>query len=445
MPRHEQPAPAAPERIPPQSMESEQAVLGSMLLERDAIAQAASLLTAEDFYREAHQGLFAAMVDLFNAGVAVDLVTLGERLRDRGKIEQAGGVAYLTELLEAVPTSANVERYAAVVAAKARQRALISAGQEILSQSTEYGGDDVTGLAAWATTTLLGIQSEMRQKAATQTAGQLAEAVYAECDRRMAGAPGELVVPTGIGRLDRQLGGGMRAGELVVLAGREKQGKTSVAVNWVLHAAREGHPAIFISVEMTGAAIGQKLLSLVSGVPTMRIRSGYLNDSDRADLYRAARELGRLPLHVIDQGSMSVDELGARARLERSRIGAELIVVDYAQKLDCPGERERHLQVAQITIALKTLARDLKIPVLALSQLRRLPPGVSRKPELDDFAESARLARECDSAVLIWREKDEPDAPRGTGQLNLILAANRMGPEDMIPCGWDGPTQQIWE
>ncbi len=422
----------------PNSPEAEQSTLGAMLLERNAIAHCLTVLEARDFYREPHAELFAAMQQLHLAGVPVDLQTLSQHLRDRGKLDQVGGIPYLTDLLEATPTGANVARYAAKVRAKAVQRRMIRAAHEIQQQAWRDDVEDVEGLLAWSRTMLDQVALDDGGQAWVPMSEVLAENLADIRERRRSGESLR-GVPTGLWQLDRLLGG-LVARRLYIVGARPKKGKTSLTVNWCAQIAIEaGLPAAFFSVEMARQELADKWLGLRANVNTRLLQSAQLSDEHLAQVTEAAREPGAANCYVCDRAEMTIDKIRAHGRLAVAQYGARVIFVDYMQIVQGHKERNgtRRTEMDTVARGLKAMARELDVPVVALSQLSRLEGGHDSRPTIQDLKESGGLEAEADAVILLHSTKEDP------GRLELIVAAQRHGPVGVVSVDWEPATQRI--
>ena len=412
------------ERIPPQNIEAEQSVLGSMLIEKQAILRAMEILRPQDFYREAHQQIYRVMTDLFDHGQAVDLITVTEALRQEGLLEQVGGIPYLTTLANLVPTAANVEHYAKIVEEKAILRELIKAATEIVARG--YAGkDDVDILLDQAEQAIFDVSQRRTVQGYVALKDVLIETlerieyVYANKD----GATG---VPTGFRELD-QLTSGLQPSDLVILAARPSVGKTSFALNIARHAAvKDKTPVAIFSLEMSREQIAQRLLCYEAGVNGQNLRQGFLNDNDWKRLSTALGRLGEAPIFIDDTPNISIMELRTKARRIKVEHGLGLVVVDYLQLMQARGRQEnRQQEISEISRSLKALARELKAPVLALSQLSRaVEQRQDRRPMLSDLRESGAIEQDADVVMFLYAS---PEA-ESTNVIELIVAKQRNGP-----------------
>lgn len=392
------------EKIPPQAPEAEVAVLGAILIEHEALLKALEILRGHYFYRGAHQKIFAACQDLFQRNEPVDLVTLGNDLSRRNELEEVGGASYLVSLVEAVPTAANVAYHARIVRDKALLRELITAGSEIVGESFA-DQEEVDEVLDRAERRIFEISQDRVSRAFLPIRAVLKgtfEAIERLYDRK-ARVTG---VPTGFADFDT-LTSGLQTSDLIVVAGRPSMGKTSFALNIAQHVAVEGRiPVALFSLEMSKEQVVQRLLCADARVDSHRLRTGYLRDSDWPRLTTAAGRLSEAPIFIDDSAGISVLEMRAKARrLKAEQGGLGLAIVDYLQMIRGRGQMENRVQeVSEITRSLKAMAKELEIPVVALSQLSRaVERREERKPQLSDLRESGAIEQDADLVIFIYR------------------------------------------
>jgi len=403
---------AAP-RTPPHDVQAEMGVLGSMLLSQDAVHLARERLAESSFYKLAHQDVFNAIVQLSDAHNAVDLILLRDQLAKEDKLEKAGGQAYLLELMEAVPTSANVEYYIEIVREHALRRHLIDSAAGIQKDAYQ-NSQDVDELLDQAESHILAVR---RQKAAgaTRPFNDVLEAVMASLEQRHQ-HPGSMSgLPSGFYDLDGMTGG-FQPGEFIVVAARPSMGKTSLALNILHHICVVlRRPAALYTLEMPAEQIVSNFLCIAAKLNTHQFRTGALDDRGWANLDAAIDDLVGLPFYIDDSATHRVLDLRARARRLVQQHDLQLIVVDYLQLL-APnrGQDNRANEVAEISRGLKALARELNIPVIAVSQLSRRVEQEQRQPRLSDLRESGAIEQDADLVLLLHRalvEHDEEAAP----------------------------------
>ncbi|HEX6988351.1 MAG TPA: replicative DNA helicase [Bacillota bacterium] len=411
------------ERVPPQNLEAEQSVLGAVLLDRDAAHKVAEIVEPEDFYREAHQLIYRAVLDLLDSGDAVDTVTLSDRLRKRRELERVGGIGYLTTLVNSVPTAANAEYYARIVAEKALLRRLIAAATEIVRDVFE-GDEDVADLMDRAEQRIFQIAQGRRRQGHARLHDVLVDAF--EHLEKLSAHKGDVIgIPTGFRRLD-EMTTGLHPSELIILAARPSMGKTTLSLNMSLNASRHGVPVAFFSLEMSREQLALRLLAAEAAVNMQRLRTGYVSEDDWARLTRAASRLSEAPFFIDDTPNISLMDLRARARRMKAEHDIGLVVVDYLQLMHTRGRAEnRQQEISEISRSLKALARELHVPVIALSQLSRaVEQRQDRRPQLSDLRESGAIEQDADVVIFLW---DNPEY-RESLLVEAIVAKQRNGP-----------------
>jgi replicative DNA helicase len=430
---------AAPdfERTPPQDIAAEQCVLGGMMLSKDAIADVVEVLRGHDFYKPAHQAVYDAVIDLYGRGEPADAVTVAAELSKRGEIARIGGAPYLHTLISSVPTAANAGYYAKIVQERAILRRLVEAGTRIVQLAYSTGdADDVVDQA----------QAEVyavTERRASEDYLRLSEIMEGALDEIDAinSRGGQLTgVPTGFADLD-QLTNGLHPGQLVIVAGRPSLGKSALAVDFLRSAAiKHGLPSCIFSLEMGRNEITMRLLSAESRVPLHSMRSGTMTDQDWTRLARRMGEVSSAPLFIDDSPNMSLMEIRAKCRRLKQRHDLRLVVVDYLQLMSSPRRVEnRQQEVSEFSRSLKLLAKELDVPVVALSQLNRGPEQrADKKPQLSDLRESGSLEQDADVVILLHREDAyERESPRA-GEADLIVAKHRNGPTATVTVAFQG-------
>ncbi len=382
------------ERAAPHSLEAEQAVLGAMLLSGDAMVRALDLLRAEDFYHDVHRQVFEAMAELSATNTAADLITLTEALRAKGNLGDVGGATYLSQLASSTPTAANLEYHARIVEEKSLLRSLIRVSNRLLDRG--YAGqDEVARLIDEAGEMILDLQGRSVRKSYSSLREILLE-FYDRLEQLNSRGAGITGVASGFVDLD-SLTSGFQPSDLVVVAARPSMGKTAFCLNVAAHAARNGKiPVAFFSLEMSKESLGARLLSLETGIDLMHLRTGRLTSDDWQRVVQGMGQLAEVPILIDDTPNLSVLELRARARRMRLEHELGLVVVDYLQLMRGHGKEDgRQQEIAAISRGLKALARELEVPVLALSQLSRaVEHRQDRRPQLSDLRESGCLAGE---------------------------------------------------
>jgi replicative DNA helicase len=426
------------DRTPPHDVLAEQSTLGGMLLSKDAVADVIEAVRGRDFYLPKHEIIFDALLNLYSHGEPTDVITVSEELTKTGMLSRAGGVDYLHTIVSVVPTAASAGHYAAIVADKAVLRRLVDAGTRIANMGYTSEGE-VSDLVNSA-------QTEIYQVAGGVEAEDyvpLTEAVSAAVDEIEAarGRDGEMVgVPTGFSELDGLLNG-LHPGQLVLIAARPALGKSTLALDLARSAAiRYKQPTIFFSLEMGKSEIAMRLLSAETSIPLQKLRKGAVEARDWTTIASTRGRIESAPLYIDDSPNMTLVEIRAKARRLKQRVGLQMIVIDYLQLMTA-GKRveSRQQEVSEFSRALKLLAKELQVPVVALSQLNRGPEQrADRKPQLSDLRESGSLEQDADVVILLHRDSAyEKDTPRA-GEADLIVAKHRNGPTDTVVVGFQG-------
>ena len=417
------------ERVPPQNLEAERSVLGGILLENQAMPNVMEILQEEDFYRGAHRKLYQAMVDLSERRDPVDLITLTEEVNRKGWLQDVGGAVYLAALADEVPTAANIIYYAKIVKEKSVLRQLIEAATEVARQGYEEPEDAVAFLDKAEQTILEISRRQQRQgfvplRSVLQETFQSIEELY---DKQ------GMISGVGTGFVDfDHITSGLQRSDLVILAGRPSMGKTALALNIARNVAvREKMPVAVFSLEMSRGQLATRLLCSEAGIDGSKLRAGYIKKSDFPKLTKAADVLSRAPIFIDDSPSMNVREMRGKARQMKREQRIDLLVVDYLQLMQGAGYVESRVQeISEISRSLKQLAKELDIPILALSQLNR---GVENRPDkrpmLADLRESGAIEQDADLIAFIYREEFYfRDKPECRGKAELIIGKQRNGP-----------------
>lgn len=425
-----------PERIPPQNIDAEQAVLGALFLEPEAFYRVADIIRPGDFYQHGHRLIYEAAVGLQEEGEPVDLVTVTDRLRREGVLEKVGGAAYVASLVEMVPTATNIEYYARIIEEKALLRTLISVAARI----SEMGYDEreaADRLVDQAEQMILELGAQRGTGAFVPLKDILARALERieqtyHNKGRIAG------VPTGFADLDR-LCSGLQPTDLIILAARPSMGKTALALNIAYEvAANQGLSVALFSLEMGKEQLVNRMLCAEARVDQYRLRTGSLRDEDWDRLTEAAARLQDVPLFIDDTGGASLRDIRARAKRLQAERGLALVVVDYVQLMQ-PNRRaeNRQQEIAQISRGLKELAKELDVPVLALSQLSRaVEQRQEKKPQMSDLRESGSLEQDADVVLFIYREEYyRPETDRKS-IAEIIVAKQRNGPVGTVELGF---------
>jgi replicative DNA helicase len=424
------------ERLPPQSAEAEQSVLGSVLIDRDAIIEVAEFLRPEDFYRPGHAQIYAAMLDLFERREPIDIVTVAEVLERGGDLEPVGGRAYLGTLSNQTPTAVHAVQYARIVERKSLLRNLIGAAGKIAGIGYEDPAE-VQEAIDRAEAELFAV-SQRRVAAGFSPLRALLHDAYDRLDYLHAHRGEVSGIRTGFNDLD-QLTTGLQKSDLVIVAARPSVGKTSLALNIAEHASvRDRRSVGIFSLEMSKEQLVLRLLSSVAKIDSQRLRTGFLEELDFARIAPAMNELSEAAIYIDDTPNITTMELRTKARRLQAEAGLDLLVVDYLQLMQASStsrDANRVQEVSEISRGLKALARELKVPVVALSQLSRQPEmRESKEPRLSDLRESGSIEQDADLVIFLWREKDRGSDDQGVdGEVvKLKLAKHRNGPTGEI-------------
>ncbi|HRX86387.1 MAG TPA: replicative DNA helicase [Phycisphaerae bacterium] len=426
------------DRMPPQSLDAEMSLLGSLMLDRESVGDIITIIGRSDarwFYRPDHRQIFETLVDLYDANQPIDLVILRNELEKRGLLAQVGGVEYLVACAESVPTAVNAEHYARIVRDKGLLRDLISCIGEI--QEDAYSGSQ--------SSTEIFDQAEQKLFAVTEqrVAGHtvpLSELII-ELDHIINSTDASQIsgLPTGFSELD-ELTTGFQPGDMIVVAGRPSMGKTALGLNMAEHAAVTEHiPVAFFSLEMSRQQVAQRMLCSRAGIDSHKFRQRMLNDEERRHIADVCEELQGAPLFVDDTPGITPMELRAKARRLKMQHDIKAVFVDYLQLMHAPGHESRQQEISYISRSLKALGRELGIPIVALAQLNRQTEGrTGNQPRMSDLRESGAIEQDADAVLLIHREEYyKRDDPTLKGKALLIIAKQRNGPTGDVDLTFD--------
>lgn len=427
------------DRTPPQDIAAEQSVLGGMLLSKDAIADVAETIRGTDFYRPAHEMIFEAIVDLYARGEPADAVTVAAELTKRGDLGRIGGAPYLHTLISSVPTAANAGYYARIVRERSVLRRLVDAGTRIAQLGYATDGGDVDELVNTAQAEVYAV-TERRASEDYIPLRDVINATMDEIDAASNRGDGMIGVPTGFADLDR-LTNGLHPGQMIILAARPAIGKSTLGLDVCRAASIKNQLAsVIFSLEMSRTEITMRLLSAESGVPLQNMRKGTMKDEDWTRLAATMGKVSEAPLFIDDSPNMSLMEIRAKCRRLKQRHDLRLVVVDYLQLMSS-GKRveSRQQEVSEFSRALKLLAKELEVPVIAISQLNRGPEQrTDKRPQMSDLRESGSLEQDADVVILLHREDFyERESPRA-GEADLIVAKHRNGPTDTVTVAFQG-------
>ncbi len=417
-------------RIPPQNLEAEQSVLGGILLDNQGLNPVLEVITSRDFYSEAHRRIFEAMINLSDRGEPVDLITLSSILKDRTQLDKAGGAAYLAGLVDNVPSAANIAHYAKIVKEKAILRGLINTATEILGK-TYAPGADVDTVLDEAEQAIFEI-SEKKIRPAFFPIKDIVKDSFRTIEDLYARKELITGVPTGFEKVD-DLTSGLQDSDLIIIAGRPSMGKTAFALNIAEFVGiHRGLPVCLFSLEMAKEQIAMRMLAATAKVDSQRIRKGFLGETDWPKLTTAAGILSEAPIFIDDTAAITVLEMKAKARRLKAEHGLGLVIIDYLQLMRSSAAKDsREQEISEISRSLKALAKELSVPVIALSQLnRKVEDRTNRRPQMADLRESGAIEQDADVIAFIYRDEvynkaeDNPEK----GMAEVIIAKQRNGP-----------------
>ena len=422
------------DRMPPQNIEAEQAVLGAMLISKEAIAEAAQILNPVDFYREAHRIVYEAMLDLSNKNQAVDNLTVIEQLNKAGLLEKVGGIAFVTALANTVPTAANVIFYVKIVKEKSLMRRLINTATAIATMGYE-DSEDADTIMDKAEKMILEIAANRKTSDFTPIK-QIVIDTFSKIEGLYESKGGLTGLSTGFKDLDR-LTTGLQPSDLILVAARPSMGKTAFTLNIASHVAiKENKPVAFFSLEMSKEQLMQRMLCAEGLIESQRLRVGDLDEQDWQKLIAAADKFSKAPLYIDDTPGISIMELRSKARRLQQEKGLSLILIDYLQLMqgrNNKGSDNRQQEISEISRSLKSLARELNVPVIALSQLSRsVESRQIKKPMLSDLRESGSLEQDADIVMFLYREDYYNAETENKNITDVIIAKHRNGPVDSI-------------
>ena len=422
----------AEQRMLPNDLLAEQCTLGGMLLSQEAIAEVFEHVKGQDFYAPKHETIFEAILALYSKGEPTDIITVTDQLTKNGELVKAGGADYLHTLTSIVPTAANAAFYAEIVQEKATLRRLVEVGTRIAQMGYTAQGD-VEDLVNQAQADVYGVSKAGVGEDYVPLFDSIEDAIK-EMEKAQKRGGDMVGVPTGFAGLD-EMTHGLHPGQLVILAARPAVGKSTLALDFARNAAiRHNQPVIFFSLEMGRAEIAMRMLSAESRIYLQNMRKGSLSDNDWARIASVRGEINSAPLFIDDSPNMTLVEIRAKCRRLAQRVGLKMIVIDYIQLMTSGKKVEsRQQEVSEFSRALKLLAKELEVPVIAISQLNRnSEKSESKKPELSHLRESGSLEQDADVVILLHREdignKEHPRA----GEADLIVAKQRNGPTDTV-------------
>lgn len=424
-------------KVPPNSTEAEISVLGSLLLDKDSIIAVAEFLHGDHFYDDRHKEIFESILSLYEERSPIDVVTVTERLKKRKSLKRVGGSTYLGKLLETVPTSSHIEHYAKIVKDTATKRSLLAAATKLVDLSFDEGLA-AEELLDKAESEIFSLTQRHLSQSFTPVRAALAGS-FDRLDELHKLDSGMRGVPTGFKDLDNLLAG-LQKSNLIILAARPGVGKTSLALNIAQHlAVNEKRSVGMFSLEMSKEELVDRLLTSQADLDAWKLKTGKLNEEDFTNLSNAMGELAEAPFYIDDTPALSILEMRTKARRLQVEYGIDLLIIDYLQLAKSRNLENRVQEVSEISQGFKNLARELKIPVLALSQLSRSVEqrGV-KKPQLSDLRESGSIEQDADVVMFLWREDDEELAPGKPLNIVLDIAKHRNGPLGQMKLSFHG-------
>ncbi len=420
-------------KVPPQALEAEEAVLGAMLTSKEAVSRGLEILISDHFYKDSHRRIFESMNNLFDEGEPVDAVSVINELKKRKKLDASGGAYFLTGLADSVPTSANIDYYAQIVLEKASLRRLISVATDLSSDAfnDEHGLEDILDRAEQRIFSI----SQGRLKGKFQQLSPVLQETFEQLDK-IHQRPGSVTgVPTGLTDLD-EITSGFQDGELIIVAGRPSMGKTALALTFARNAAVEHKiPVGIFSLEMSNSQLAMRLLTSEARVDSHLVRTGKLPNEQWKNLSLSVGNLADAPIYLDDTPAMGITELRAKSRRLKAEKDVQLIMVDYLQMMHGgSGSESRQQEISQISRSLKALAKEISVPVIALSQLSRAPEARSdHRPQLSDLRESGAIEQDADVVMFLYRKwvysRDEEDRRKA----EIIVSKQRNGPTGTVP------------
>ncbi|ORU01096.1 Replicative DNA helicase (SA14-24) [Anaerovibrio sp. JC8] len=423
------------DRVPPQNIDAEQAVLGAMLIKKEAIAEVSQILKPEDFYRDAHKIVYEAMLSLFNKNEPADIVTVSEYLNSENLMEKAGGVTFITALANTVPTAANVTYHAKIVREKSDLRHLINTATDIAGMAYE-SSEDVADVIDKSEKMIMEVANRQNVSAFTPMRDIVME-TFDKINVLYENKGGLTGIPCGFTDLDK-LTSGLQASDLILVAARPSMGKTAFTLNIGAHVALKEHKTVaFFSLEMSKQQLVQRMLCSEGGIDSQKLRKGELDKTDWSKLVNVANKVAEAPLYIDDTAGITVMELRSKARRLKAEKGLDLIIIDYLQLMQGRSSKgssdNRQQEISEISRSLKAVARELNVPVIALSQLSRsVESRQIKRPMLSDLRESGSLEQDADIVMFLYREDYYDPETANKNITEVIVAKHRNGPVDTV-------------
>lgn len=430
-------------RIPPHSVESEQSILGSILLDKDAIITVAETITPTDFYKDAHRIIYESMMALNNKNEPIDMVTLTDELRKRGYLDDIGGVTYLTSLSTIVPTTSNVKYYADIVKEKSVLRQLIKASNDIINLG--YGsGESAENVLDFAEKKIFDISQE-RTNDDFKPINQVLMDTYDMIESIYSNKSDVTGVTTGFKDLNKKINGLQRT-DLILVAARPAMGKTAFALNLVQNAAIKGNASVAaFSLEMSKEQLAQRMIAAQSNVELKKMKTGTLNDADWPRIISAMAVMSDAKIFIDDTPGIKINELRSKCRKLKMEQGLDLVMIDYLQLMESDSKNEsRQQEISKISRSLKILAKELDCPVVALSQLSRAPEQrADHRPVLSDLRESGAIEQDADIVMFLYRDEYYHSDSEKKDLAEIIIAKNRHGETGSVELVWMGSIQRF--
>lgn len=428
----------APEmRSMPQSIEAEQSVIGSMIIDKGAIAKVAEKLTEEDFYRDGHKVIYRAIIEMFKNDMAVDVITLLEYLKSADQLEKAGGVTYVTELSSSVASTANLSSYMKIVEEKSTLRKLIKSATKIIEDSYNKQGE-VEKVLDSAQKKIFDI-SEKKSSSDFEQLNTVLERGFLEIERLFNNKGDITGIGSGFSDLDAKTSG-FQKGDMVLIAARPSMGKTTFALNIAENAAlKEGKSVVIFSLEMSKEQLAYKLLCSEASVDLVKLRTGTLEDKDWESIARATGPLSKAKIYIDDTAGVSVMEMRSKCRRLKMEYGIDLILIDYLQLMSGSSSENRQQEVSEISRSIKALAKEMECPVIALSQLSRAPEQrADHRPMLSDLRESGSIEQDADVVMFLYRDEYYNKETEDKNTAECIIAKQRNGPVGTVKLAFLG-------
>jgi replicative DNA helicase len=426
----------SPDRLPPQDVSAEKSILGSMMLSKDAISDVAEALRSSDFYRPAHEMIYDAIADLFGRGEPVDAITVADELTKRGQLQRVGGHAYIHDLIQSVPTSANAAYYADIVVERAILRRLVDAGTRIVQMGYAQEGDVVDVVNA-AQAEVYAV-ADKRGSEDYAPLSEILEATLHEIEVASGRSDEMTGVPTGFIELD-ELTNGFHPGQMIVIAARPAMGKSTIGLDIARSAAiKHGLATAIFSLEMSKTEITMRVLSAEASLQLQDLRKGTLRDEGWQKLARVMGDISVAPLYIDDSPNMTLMEIRAKCRRLKQLHNLKLVVIDYLQLMSSGKKVEsRQQEVSEFSRAIKLLAKELEVPVIAISQLNRGPEQrTDKRPQMSDLRESGSIEQDADMVILLHRDRDPAEGREG--EADVIVAKHRNGPTRDLTLAFQG-------